>query len=400
MQVPKKLQKILELVRSGFNKYYRFSKQYRLTAIACVLLLCVSLFTHVITIFSNFKFNSKQKFVVAASKVIQKNVKVDIGSSGNVQPLTTIVVKSQIDGIIINAGFKEGELVRSGQLLFEIDPEPLQAAYDQARANLARDRAQLQNSCLQLKKYEKLHRNKFVSDLDYEQILTNFKESEAMVQASIAAVDAARVQLEFTKIYAPITGTVGQILIDPGNAIKASAGASLVSINQMNPINVLFTIPEEHLPELIKNINDLENLEVKLGNEEKIGKLIFLDNQVNSLNGMITLKAEFCNCDLAFWPGQFVNIVLTIKQLSNALVVPSRAVQEGQQGAYVYIAEKIKDNKNSYFAKVKRVLVKTGPITKDQIVVVDGLQFGQTVVTEGHGHLTDDDIVEIYTDRT
>ena len=122
----------------------------------------------------------------------------------------------------------------------------------------------------------------------------------------------------------------------------------------------------------------------------------FFDNKIDDLNGTITLKAEFCNCDLSLWPGQFVNVRLTVKKLPNALVVPNRAIQVGQQGAYVYVAEKTKNNKKSYFAKAKKTLVKTGPVLENETVVTDGVQAGQIVITEGHAHLIDNTIVEIY----
>lgn len=330
-----------------------------------------------------------------------KNIDVNVKASGIVQPLNTIMVKSQIDGTILNASFQEGQIVNKGQLLFEIDPLPLKAIYNQAVATLAKNEAELKNTILQLQKSERLYKNKFVSEQDYQQAQANFEVTQSIVQGSKAALDAAKLQFDFTKIYSPITGVAGQILVNPGNVIRSAAGTNLVNINQITPVNIVFSIPEDHLSELIKNINNLQNLPVKVHVEnkkckERFGKLIFINNEINNLNGMISLKAEFCNCDLAFWPGQFINVTLIIKKISNALVVPSRAIQVGQAGTYVYVAEKIKPNKQGYFAKVKRVLVKVGTMMQDEIEVIDGLQAGQIVVTEGHTHLVDDEIVEIY----
>ncbi|MGD0466456.1 MAG: efflux RND transporter periplasmic adaptor subunit [Gammaproteobacteria bacterium] len=392
---------VKQKIKQYVKKYGNLSSWHKLIVGGCGLALTVFLFTHIVAFLVNFKFHTVPKFIVATDKVVQKNVNINVNASGTVQPLTTIIVKSQVDGIILNATFTEGQMVQQGQLLFEIDPCPLQALYNQAVANLSRDQAELENAKLQLQKSETLHVNKFVSDQDYQQAIANFNAATAVVQASMAALDAAGVQLRFTKIYSPITGVTGQILVNPGNLIKTAAGTGLVSINQINPINVLFSIPEEHLPELIKNINNLEKLTVMAHTEgrvctEHLSRLTFVDNQVDSLNGMIALKAEFCNCNLAFWPGQFVNISITIKNLLDALVVPNRAVQVGQQGTYVYIAEPIKPNKKGIFAKVKKILVKTGPVLQDETAIIDGLQFGQIVVTEGHSHLVDNDIVEIY----
>lgn len=366
-----------------------------------MLLVIIFLLTHTVIFLKNFQFKAGQKFVVAASVVRKKNLDVILQASGIAQPINTIMVKSQIDGTILTANFQEGQMVTKDQLLFEIDPAPLQALYNQAVATLARDEADLNNKILQLQKSEKLYRNKFVSEQDYQQAQANFAVAKSTVQASKSAADAAKLQLGFTKIHAPINGIVGQTLVNPGNVIKAAAGTNLVSINQISPINIIFAIPENYLNEIVKNINNLEHLPVKVQVEnrpckERTGKLIFINNQVNSLNGMITLKAEFCNCDLAFWPGQFINVALTVKTIPDTLVVSSRAVQIGQAGPYVYIAEKTKVNKNNYFAKVKKVSVKIGVMNKEEIQVIEGLAVGQMVITEGHTHLTNDQIVEIY----
>lgn len=368
----------------------------KLIKIFAGILIIIFLFTHVIKSILNFKFHSYAPLVVAVHPVMQKDVKINVTASGKVQPFSTVSIRPQIDGIILNTAFVEGQMVQKGQLLFEIDPASLQALHNQALANLERSKADLINADLQLQKYNKLYKNRFVSDQDYQQTLANFKMIEASVAASVAAVDAAKVQLDFTKIYSPITGVAGQIFVDTGNAVKAMTGTSLVNINQVNPINVLFNLPEEHLPELIKNINNLQELTVNLSGFNNVGKLIFFDNEVDNLNGTIALKAEFCNCDLSLWPGKFVNVSLAIKNLPNALVVPSRAIQVGQQGAYVYVTEKTKGNKKSYFAKAKKTLVTIGSVLDEETVIVDGLQAGQIVITEGHSHVADNSIVEIY----
>ena len=392
---------VKQYIKQQLKRYASLPKWHKVIVISAGSIIFIFLFTHIGAFFVNFKFNSASKFIVATSQVEQKNVKVNVRASGIVQPLTTIVVKSQVDGIILNATFIEGQMVEQGQLLFEIDPAPFQALYNQSVANLSKAQAELQNAQLQLQKSESLYKNKFVSEQDYEQAIANCEAAQATVQAAMAALDAAGVNLRFTKIYSPITGIAGQMLVDPGNAIKAAAGTSLVSINQINPVKVLFSIPEEHLPDLIKNIHNLDNLSVTAHTEntvctEHFSKLAFVDNKVNSLNGMIALKAEFCNCNLAFWPGQFVGVSLTIKNLLNTLVVPNRAVQVGQQGTYVYVAIPVKHTKKSFFAKVKKTLVKIGPIIQDETAIIEGLQLKQIVITEGHSHLVDNEIVEIY----
>lgn len=387
--------KSLNLDPAGTNNI-NILKNNKAIKIFAAILIVIFLFSHVVKSIFNFKFNSSSPFVVVAAPVLQKDVNINVKASGRVQPISTVIIKPQIDGIILNSSFIEGKIVHKGQLLFEIEPASLQAMYNQAVANLARSKADLQNADLQLQKYKKLYKNSFVSDQDYQQIVANFKMMEASSAAASAALDAAKVQLNFTKIYSPIHGVAGQILVDTGNAIKAASGVALVSINQVHPINVLFNIPEEHLSQLIKNINNLDKLAIKLPEFDNVGKLVFFDNQVNSLNGTIALKAEFCNCDLSLWPGQFVNISLTINKLSNALVVPTRAVQVGQQGTYVYVAQKTKNKKKSYYATAKKTFVTTGAVLKNETVITNGLQPGQIVVTEGHAHLIDNSIVEIY----
>jgi membrane fusion protein, multidrug efflux system len=382
-------------IKKYIEKYRGLSKRTKIIIIIFFIFLNLIVLNRIVKFLFNIKLSSNQKFVVAAALVVQKTIPINVSASGKAQPLSTVMIKSQVDGVILNSFFKEGEMVNKGQLLFEIDPGPFNAIYNQAIANLAKEQANLTNRCLQLKKYEKLYKNKFVSDLDYQQILANFKAAEASVGASMAAVDAAKIQLDFTKIISPITGVAGQIFVQPGNVVKAASGVGLVNINQLNPAEVLFYIPEKYLCDLIKNINKLDQLTVKLDTGH-VGKLIFFDNQVNSLSGMIALKAEFCNCNLALWPGKFVNVTLTIKNLANTVVAPARSVQVGQQGAYVYIAEKIKSNKNSYYAKVNKVSVKIKAYTEDEIIITEGLTKDQIVVTEGHTHLMDNDIVEIY----
>ncbi len=393
---------MFRLIKEKIDKINKIDILYnhKSIAITIVSLILVVLFGHYVRCLFKAKFaNNIQNFVVTAHAVQKKDIPIIINANGKVQSITSVLIKPQVDGIILNAYFKEGAMVTKGQLLFEIDPSTLQAIYNQATANLNRSLADLKNAELQLDKYTKLYQKKFIAEQDYQQILANFKISKANNEAATAALDASKVQLDFTKIYSPINGIAGQILVKPGNVIKMVSNVGLVNINQLNPIQVAFTVPDEYLAELSRNIGQLEKFKVKLTDYDKIGRLVFLDNHVDELSGTILLKAEFCNANYALWPGKFVNIDLHIKTLPQALVVPNRAVQFGQQGNYVYVVEKIKTFKNSYIGKTKRISVKITEIFNNETVISDGLQADQLVVTEGHGHLTDNMIVEIYADQ-
>ena len=387
------------------DKIYNVNKidilyNHKSMAITIVSLILVVLFSHYIRYLFKIKFTKNiQNFVITAHPVQKKDIPIIINANGKVQSITSVLIKPQVDGMILNAYFEEGSMVTKGQLLFEIDPSTLQAVHNQATANFNRSLADLKNAELQLDKYTKLYQKKFVAEQDYQQILANFKISKANNEAAIAALDASKVQLDFTKIYSPINGIAGEILVKPGNVIKMASNVGLVNINQLNPIQVAFTVPDEYLSELAKNVNQSEKFKVKLTDYNKLGRLVFLDNHVDELSGTILLKAEFCNANYVLWPGKFVNIDLHVKTLTQALVVPNRAVQFGQQGNYVYVVEKIKNFTNSYIGKTKRVSVKISEIFNNETVILDGLQADQSVVTEGHSHLIDNMVVEIYADQ-
>lgn len=393
---------MFRLMKEKINKIYKIDILYnhKSIVITIVSLIFVFLFGHYVRLLFKIKFtNNIQNFVVKVHLVEKKDIPIIIHANGKVQPITSVLINPQVDGVILNAHFKEGSMVTKDQLLFEIDPSTLQAVYNQATANLNRSLADLKNAELQLDKYTKLYQKKIIAEQDYQQILANFKISKANNEAALAALDASKVQLNFTKIYSPINGIAGQILVKPGNVIKMSSNVGLVKLNQLNPIQVAFTIPDEYLSVLAENVNQLEKFTVKLTDYDKPGRLVFVDNHVDELSGTILLKAEFCNANYALWPGKYVNIDLHIKTLPQALVVPNRAVQIGQQGHYVYVVEKIKTFKNSYISKTKRISVKVDEIFNNETVILDGLQACQLVVTEGHSHLTDNMMVEIYADQ-
>ncbi len=316
---------------------------------------------------------------VTASPVVLKNMPVSLLTIGNVEPYTTVAVKARVDGQIVAVRFKEGDEVRQGAVLFEIDARPFQAALKQAQANLGKDKALLDRAVEQEKRYKDLLAKNFISPDAYEQVRTNSETAAATVAADEAGIDSARLSLEYATIRAPVTGYAGRIQIQQGNLIRANDTNPLVTINQVVPIFVTFSVPEQNIGDIRKYQADGQ-LQVRAtfpnGAHAPIaGKLSFVDNSADATTGTIKLKAEFPNVDKALWPGQFVNVVLTLYEQKDAIVTPSAAVQSGPTGQYVYV---VKPDQTVELRNIK--------ITRaegDDTVVASGLQPGEQVVTGG-----------------
>ena len=261
---------------------------------------------------------------------------------GNVEAFSTVQVKSQVEGEVMRVHFREGQEVKKGDLLFTIDPRPFEALLQQAQANLARDKALLENARKDARRYESLIQQKLVSTGEYEQYATKAASLEATVKAAAAAVENARLKLEYTAIRSPIDGKTGDLLINQGNLVKANdEKAILVVIKQIVPIYVNFAFPEHNLPEIKKYMAQGKlRVEVAIPPAEQyraLGELAFVDNKVDQATGTIQLKAIFKNHDRTLWPGQFVNVGLILREQPDALVIPVQALQAGQQGNYVYV---------------------------------------------------------------
>ena len=355
----------------------------------------------------------------------QADVPVELRVLGNVEPVQSSPVRSLVAGIIVDVGFREGDLVTAGQTLFRIDPRPVEATIRQLQANLARDRAQifsaesqtlnaeaqvrnaeaqLKNAEAQVKRYEDLVAKDLVSREQYDQRATALDAaraaldatravaqasrsaqdaSRATVDATQASLENAKLQLENTQIKAPFSGQAGSLLVDRGDLVKVS-DTVLVVINQIQPILVRFTVPEPRLPE-VQRSRGAGTLGVRIvpagaGAAPRAGRIVFLDNAVDRTTGTIALKAEIDNPDRIFWPGQFVDVSLVLATLAQAVVVPSQAVQTGQQGAYVFVVDA------AGAAAVRPVT--TGPAVGGRTVVEKGLAAGETVVTDGQLRLT------------
>ncbi len=316
---------------------------------------------------------------VVAATVESRNVPVTVETIGSIEPLATVGVKSRVDGQMMEAFITEGQVVRKDDPLFTIDPRPYRAKVAEAEANLAKDRAQLENARADYVRYSKLAQGGFSSAQKYDQAKAAAAVLEAAVQVDLAQLERAKLDLEFTAIRAPVDGRLGSVLVDPGNLVKANDSA-LVVINQVRPINVAFSVPERHLPEIkaqmAKNALAIESFLPGTGATALRGRVVFVNNAVDTATGTIQLKAQLPNDRDELTPGQFVRVSLILHELPGALVVPSQAVQNGQMGTFVY---RIGPEKRATIAKVK-----LGPQTANGgIVITEGLKGGDVVVTEG-----------------
>jgi multidrug efflux system membrane fusion protein len=308
--------------------------------------------------------------LVATAVATNVPVQIDPPPVGHVTPVSTVTVHSQIGGLISAVHFKEGDEVKSNDLLFSIDPRPSQAV-------LARDQALLKNAGIQFDREQKLFDQKLVSQ-------DEFDTSKASRDTLAATVEADELNLSFCEIRAPFDGVTGSLQIHEGNVVKAPDDA-LLTINQIHPIYVEFAVPEQYLPEIKKQMRDA-TLKVSVTYENMTvpppqGELTFVDNSVDETTGTILLKATFPNEDDALWPGQFVQVTLTLSELTNAVVVPSQAVQVGQKGQFIYVVKT--DPTNAAVQTVEMRTVKTGITFNNETVVENGLQAGETVVTDG-----------------
>jgi len=334
---------------------------------------------------------SRDAVPVLVATAVRKAVPVQLRVVGNVEPYTTVSIKSQVTGVLMQAHFKEGQDVKKGQQLFTIDPRPFEAALRQAEANMQRDNAQLKNLREQVRRYAELVEKQYVSREQYDLIKTNADAAEAVVEADKAAVENAKVQLSYCYIYSPVNGRVGSLLVNEGNLVRVNDGAPLVIINQVNPINVTFSVPEQHLSDLKRHMNAGQlkvdaSFQSDDGRPEQ-GRLEFVDNAVDRSTGTIKLKATFANTERRLWPGQFVNVALTLTTQPDAVVIPSEAVQVGQDGQHVFVVQPDK--------RVEVRSVNMGTTTGGEAVITKGLAAGEQVVREGQFLLGPDSRIEI-----
>jgi multidrug efflux system membrane fusion protein len=327
---------------------------------------------------------------VTVAEVVSRTMPVELLAIGNVEAISSVTIKAQISGQLVAVNFKEGDFVKKGQLLFSIERPPFEAALRQAEGTLAKDEAQALNARLDAERYQGLGREGVVSKQQVDAALAASNATQATVAADKAAVETAKINLEYTKIYSPIDGRTGTVGVKEGNLVKANDVPILVTINQIEPIYVSFSIPEQQLAEL-KQFSAQKTLHADAspqGSSQHFdGHLTFIDNAVDTTTGTIKLKATFPNQQRALWPGQFVDVRLTLKSQANSIVVPTAALQTSQQGTYVYVVNQD--------MTAQPQAVKVSWTVGDETVIASGLQPGQRVVTDGQLRLTPGTKVEI-----
>jgi multidrug efflux system membrane fusion protein len=320
---------------------------------------------------------------VLVAKAEAKDIPVEIQTVGKVQAYSAVSIRSQVTGRIVQVHFKEGQEVKAGDELFTIDPRPFQAAMNQAQANLQRDQAQLVNGRLAFERTSNLLTSKIASQADYDTALSAYQSAQSTVIADAAAVTNAQLSLDYTSITSPIEGRTGNVTIKEGNVVKAPDDV-LVSITQIHPIYVAFSVPENNLP-AIRHQAAHESMPVAASLQGDTasaarGLLTFIDNSVDTNTGTILLKATFQNTNTVLWPGQFVQASLVLSNLTQAVVVPSQAVQTGQDGEFLFVV------KEGDTVEARPI---TAGITYDGVqVITSGLKLGETVVIDGQVRLT------------
>jgi multidrug efflux system membrane fusion protein len=317
--------------------------------------------------------------IVKSAKAVAKPMPVLIEAVGSVEPEHSVQVRAQVSGVLQSVLFKEGDKVKAGQQLFQIDPRTFEALYRQSQAQLARDEAQLENAKVQRDRLEPLLKREFITRQEFDVAVTSTKSLEATVAADRAQVEQARIQLEFARIHAPISGRTGSLAVKPGNLVPtAGGGVPLVTINSTDPILVSFSIPERQLEEIRRYQYEkdmrIEIMTDRSGPASSEGKLVFIDNTVTPQTGTVVLKTRVTNKDEILWPGQFVNVRIILRIEAEAVVVPEAAVQPGQDGSFVYLIDAA--------SKVVVQPVKVSRQIGNEVVIATGIKPGDQVITE------------------
>ena len=318
--------------------------------------------------------------VVTASRV---DVPVVLEGLGNVLPIATVVVRSQVDGRLEKVYFKEGEPVKKGQLLGQIDARPFQIQLQQGQAALARDTAQLANTKLNLDRYQTLRTQSMVPQQQVDDQRTLVAQTDAAVQSDLAQIGSAKLMLDYSRIVSPITGVTGVRLVDPGNIVHASDNTGIVVVTQLDPIAVMFTLPEDDQFRISQAMarGHLSVDAYSRDGTKKLGtgEVLLIDNQINTTTATIRLKATFANADHSLWPNAFVKARLTLATNKGALALPNSVIQRGPQGTFVYVM------KSDQTVEVRKIEIDS--IQGDSAIIQSGLDVGEKVVSEGQNQL-------------
>ena len=323
---------------------------------------------------------------VSVDKVSTADVPVVVDALGTVTPLSTVTVRPQVTGPIVRIAFKEGQMIEKGGLLAQVDPRPYQAALDQAIAQLGRDQAALAGARTDLVRYKQLLAQNSVAQQTYSDELATVHQNEAAVEADKAAIETARLNLSYTRITSPVSGLVGLRQVDLGNLVQQNQTTPIVTVTQMRPMSVLFTVPENDLSQILERAGGERKLAVEAWDQRSqhliaTGTLASVDNQINISTGTLQLRALFDNSDSKLFPNEFVNVKLVLDTLKNQIVVPGAAVQNGPSSNFVYVV------KPDHTVSMRAVM--TGPTDGNDIAILKGLTRGETVVTDGADQLRD-----------
>jgi membrane fusion protein, multidrug efflux system len=339
--------------------------------------------------------NANQPIPVLDATAARKDMPIYLDGLGTVQAFNTVTIKPMVDGPLVTVNFREGQDVHNGDMLAQIDPRTYQASFDNASAKKAQDEATLANAKLDLARYQKLVATNYTSAQQADTAKATVAQLTALVQQDQALIDTARTNLSYTTIVSPIDGRTGIRQVDPGNIVHASDPTGLVVITQIQPVSVLFTLPQQNLPRVARAMRQgtpaaLAMAQDANGTAQRVldtGQLAVLDNQVDQTTGTIKLKATFPNADKRLWPGGFVSVRLQVDTQKNAVVIPPAAVQRGPRGSFVFIINP--DN------SVRRQNITLGYEDEQNSIVTEGLNGGERVVTDGASRLSDNSKVAV-----
>lgn len=363
---------------------------FRITLILIILLLI----RWAVTSYHHLKIKKVEKVVAVVVESAKKmDMPIYIPALGTVTPLETVTVKTQINGLLQKVWYKEGQKVNAGDLLAEIDPRPYEAQLEQFQGQLARDEALLVNAKIDLERYEKLFKEDSVAQQTLETQRWLVKQLEGTIKLDQGQIDQVKVNLIYCRITSPIDGQVGLRLVDPGNFVQTTDTAGLVVINTIQPITVIFAIPEDSLPQVLQQNAGGKDLIVEAYDRAQnkllaTGKVLTVDNQINTTTGTIKIRAIFDNEEKTLFPNQFVNVQLKVSTLQDATVVPRTALQYGAAGTFVFVVNK-KDDKT--VVNVKPIAISA--MVRDDVAIIGDVLPNQEVVVEGADLLAEDTII-------
>jgi len=375
-----------EFAADGSKTRSRFNQKKRFWFIILLIILILITIRYYNASLHNKNQGSQQVPVVSALAKTA-DIPVYVTALGSVTPTYSVTLKSQINGLLMRVLFQEGQMVRAGQLLAEIDPRPYEAQLVEFTGQLKRDEAQLVNAKIDLKRYQKLWKQNSVSEQTLATQIALVNQLKGTVQLDRGQIQTTKVNLVYCKITSPVDGRIGLRLVDPGNFVQTADTTGIAVINTLNPITVIFSVAEDNIPEIARQAFSGETLIAEAWDRQQntllaTGKLLTLDNQISATTGTVNLRAQFPNETNILFPGQFVNIHLRVKTLQNATIVPTAAVQQSTKGTYVYIL-------NPKTLTVSEKTVQTGITTGNVTVITAGVLPGQSVIEQGADQLTD-----------